>query len=101
MKWTITRVKKYIKQGGVIRIIEGQSPPDGACWLTRYDLRNEPHLRDMTVVSESNIEQFISGYWTKYYVSRIRPSYYMATYNLNMRKYEEMKADALDSKNAD
>jgi len=101
MKWTITRVKKFIKKGGVIRIIEGSSPPDGVCYLTRYDLRNEPGLRDMSVVDETNIERFFSAYWTKYIIRRIRPSYYTATYNLNMRKYEEMKADALDSKNAD
>jgi len=101
MKWTITRFKKFIKQGGVIRIIQGESPPDGACYLTRYDLRNEPRLRNITVIDESNIEQFLNGSWASYTVRRIRPTYHMATYNLNMRKYEEMKADALDSKNAD
>jgi len=100
MKWTTTRVKKFINKGGVIRIIQGQSPPDGACWITRYDIRNDPDFRNITVIDETNIEQFLNG-MTRYYIRRINPSYYMATYNLNMRKYEEMKADALDSKNAD
>ena len=101
MKWTITRVKKYIKQGGVIRIITGESPPDGTCYLTMWDLRNNPSLTNVRQIDETNVERLVSGSWSSYTVRRIRPTYYTATYNLNMRKYEEMKADALDSKNAD
>ena len=101
MKWTITRVKKFIKKGGVIRIISGDSPPDKSCWITRYDLRNNPLFGNKTVIDETNIEEFCRGNWSSYTVRRIRPDYYNATYNLNMHKYEEMKADALDSKNAD
>ncbi len=80
MKWTITRLKKFIKKGGVVKVIRGESPPDRTTYITQYSMRN---------------------LGTEFEVYRISPNYYTSTYYLNMKKYEEMKADALDSKNDD
>ena len=103
MKWTITRLNKFIKRGGVIRILEGgTTPTDGTTHIYRYDLRHGRNgLRGTNTIDSTNIDQLGELYWFKWSVARIRPTYYVSNYNLNLQKYEEMKADALDSKNAD
>ena len=53
----------------------------------------------MKVIDNSNIDSFAENYWAKWAVRRITPDYYISTYYLNTKKYEEMKANALDSKN--
>ena len=102
MKWTITRVKKFIKRGGVVRVLEGgTSPPDGITYIRRYDLRHGDAGRNEKFIDSTNIDRLSELYWFKWSVARIRPTYYTSNYNLNLQTYEEMKADALDSKNVD
>ena len=102
MKWTITRLKKFIKKGGEVRIVGGESPPDNTTFINRHQLRNMGARwtqRDKSINS-TNIDSFTEEYWVKWAIPRISPNYYISTYYLNMKNYEEMKADALDSKNA-
>ena len=102
MRWTITRLKKFIKKGGVVKVTSGESPPDHTTYISRYSIRNiGGGLQNLKIIDASNIDAFSENYWAKYAVNRISPNYYTSTYYLNMKKYEEMKADALDIKNDD
>ncbi len=102
MKWTITRLKKFIKKGGVVKVIRGESPPDRTTYITQYNMRNlGREFEKLRSIDASNIDSFLRHYYAKWAVYRISPNYYTSTYYLNMKKYEEMKADALDSKNDD
>ena len=102
MKWTITRLKKFIKKGGVVKVIRGESPPDQTTYITRHSLRNlGTRFQKLKRIDASNIDSLSADYYAKWAVYRIHPNYYTSTYYLNMKNYEEMKADALDSKNDD
>ena len=102
MKWTITRLKKFIKKGGVVKIIRGESPPDQTTYITRHSIRNlGTRFQKLRSIDASNIDSFSEDYYAKWAVYRITPNYFTSTYYLNMKNYEEMKADALDSKNDD
>ncbi len=103
MRWTITRLKKFIKKGGEVRITGGESPPDNTTFIHRHQLRNYGHASewaDVKFINSTNIDAFAENYWAKWTITRVSPDYYTSTYYLNMKKYEEMKTDALDSKNA-
>jgi len=100
MRWTITRLKKFIKKGGEVRILEGESPPDNTTYIHRHQLRNWSQLwKGVTHINSTNVDALAEEYWAKWVIPRISPDYYTSTYIANMKNYEERKADALDSKN--
>ena len=103
MKWTITRLKKFIKKGGEVRIVGGERVSDMPTYINRHQLRNMGARWSLDTdksINSTNIDSFVEEYWVKWAINRISPNYYISSYYLNMKNYEEMKADALDSKNA-
>lgn len=100
MKWTKTRLKKYIEKGGKIILTNENLGRDSEYpFLHPISLSSVLSIRGLKQIDESNIEPVLNDYWFRYALNRIQPNYYICTYRLNLRKHKEMKAHALDSKN--
>ena len=102
MKWTKTRLKKYIERGGKVILTDTNLSSDSEYpFIRRINVSGMVSIRGLKQIDKSNIEPVLNDYWVRYALQRIQPNYYICTYRLNLRKHKEMKANALDSKNAD
>lgn len=100
MKWTKTRLKKFINRGGEILILGAVSRPDTKPSLHRDHFRNfSENMRSANSINASNVDAFCNEYYSKWVTSYITPDYYSSSYYLNLETYKERKANALDSKN--